>query len=109
MVGYGSRGTAGFVIWLLNAIVCSALAIRFQHCLSTRHSLLHVLLIDRAEVPVLVLASPLHLALNLLDFCSIVWGHWWCAGEDYEQHVDQRIRRDIHQFTVHREPPGKRR
>ena len=101
MVGYGSRGTAGFVIRLLNAIVCTALAIRFQHGLSARHSLLHVLSIDRAEAPVLVLASPSQLALNLLDFCSIVWSHCWCTGKNYEQHVNQRIRRDIHQLTVH--------
>ena len=101
MVGYGSRGTAGFVIRLLNAIVCTALAIRFQQRLSTRHTLLHVLLIDRAEVPVAVLASPVQLALNLLDFSSIVWGDCWCAAKNYEHHVNQRIRRDIHQFTVH--------
>ena len=53
----------------------------------------------------LVLASPLQLALNLLDFRNIVYSDSEFAGKDYEQHVNERIRRDVRQFSVHRASP----
>jgi hypothetical protein len=61
----------------------------------------------RAEAPILVVASPSQLALNLLDFGSIVWSHYF-GDENHEQHVYQGIRRDVHQFTVHRASPLER-
>lgn len=85
-----------------DAIVYAAAVICIQHPLSTRPTMLRVLLMDQAETPILVLASSSQLALNLLDFGSIVWSHHLFGDENHEQHVNQRTRRDVYQFTVHR-------
>ena len=47
--------------------------------------------INSSKSPVLVLASPMQLALNLFDFCYIAWFESDFAGEDHEQHVNERL------------------
>jgi len=50
---------------------------------------------------VLILASLLQLALNLLDFGYIAGGKKNAAVEDYEQHVNQRVSWDVYEFSEH--------
>jgi hypothetical protein len=64
-----------------------------------------VLLIDRAKAPVLVFASPFQLALNLFDFGHVGCRYRRFASENDEQHVNERIRRDVYQFSMHRASP----
>lgn len=66
-----------------------------------------LVLVDRAEAPVFVFASPLQLALDLFDLCSIRYRDRKFAGEDYEQHVNERIRGDVYEFSVHRASPWR--
>jgi hypothetical protein len=64
-------------------------------------------LVNSAEAPVLVLASPLQFALNLVDLCSFGCSHDEFAGDDDEQHFNQRIRRNVRQLSIHRAPPSR--
>ena len=52
----------------------------------------------------MLLASPLQLALNLLDFCYIACREGDLAGDDYKQHVNERVSWDIQQFAEHSVP-----
>ena len=63
-----------------------------------------LVLVNSAEAPVLILASPLQLALNLLDLYPIARCHGDFAADDDKQHFNQRIGRDVRQFSVHRAP-----
>lgn len=49
-------------------------------------------------------ASPLQLALNLLDFCSIARREGDFARNDYKQHVNECVSWDIQQLTEHEVP-----
>ena len=46
--------------------------------------------VNVSKAPVLIRASLLQLALNLLDFCYTACRQNDFAGEDHEQHVDER-------------------
>ena len=52
--------------------------------------------INLSTAPVLILASPVQLALNLLEFCYIVCRESDFVGEDHEQHVNKRSGWDIY-------------
>jgi hypothetical protein len=57
------------------------------------------------KAPALLLASALQLALNLFDFRRIVWSDFEVIGEDYVQHVNECVSRDVHQFSEQGLPP----
>jgi hypothetical protein len=57
------------------------------------------------QAPALLPASSLQLALNLFNFRCIACGQCELAGEDYEQHVNECVSRDVHQFSEHHVPP----
>ena len=60
--------------------------------------------INVSKAPLLILASPVQLALNLLEFCYIVCRESDFVGEDHEQHVNERPGWDICQFSKHLVP-----
>ena len=103
MVGYGSGCCAGVIMRLLRLLCLTVPRLRTARLAEDRCRLV---LVNRAETPVLVLAPPLQLALNLPDFCSIVCRHGEFADEDDEQHFDQRIRRNVRQLSVHYASPS---
>jgi hypothetical protein len=51
--------------------------------------------------PALLAASTLQLALNLFDFHSSAGTDSDFSGEDYVQHVNECVSRDVHQFSEH--------
>jgi hypothetical protein len=53
------------------------------------------------KAPALLVASTLQLALNLFDFPSIAGTDSDFSGEDDVQHVDERVSRNVHQFSEH--------
>jgi hypothetical protein len=53
------------------------------------------------KAPALLAASTLQLALNLFDFRSIAETDSDFSGEDYVQHVNERVSRDVHQLSEH--------
>jgi hypothetical protein len=57
--------------------------------------------VNNLKTPALLPAPTLQLALNLLDFGSIAGSDGDFAGEDDVQHVNERVSRDIHQFSEH--------
>jgi hypothetical protein len=63
--------------------------------------LMHVPLIDRAKAPASILASPLQLALNLLDFSSIRGSDCGFGAKNQKYHLNERICRDCGQLWVH--------
>jgi len=48
-----------------------------------------------------ILAPPVQLALNLLDLCYIAGMEHKSAIEDYKQHVNEGVGRDVCQFSEH--------
>jgi hypothetical protein len=57
------------------------------------------------KAPALLVASALQLALNLFDFLSIAGTDIDFSDEDDVQHVKERVRRDVNQFSEHGLPP----
>jgi hypothetical protein len=57
--------------------------------------------VNSLKAPALRPASTLQLALNLLDFRRIVCSDCEVTGEDYVQHVNECVSRDVHQFFEH--------
>jgi hypothetical protein len=53
------------------------------------------------KAPALLVASTLQLALNLFYFPSIPSTDSDFSGEDDVQHVNERVSRDVHQFSEH--------
>ena len=53
------------------------------------------------QTPVLLLASALQLALNLLDLSYIFCSKRNLAVGDYEQHVNERVSWNVYQFSEH--------
>jgi hypothetical protein len=51
------------------------------------------------KAPALLLASALQLALNLFDFRRIACGDCEVIDEDCVQHVNECVRRDVHQLS----------
>jgi len=88
------------------AIIC-AVSILCAGVICLLQSLTDISLVDRAKAPMFVFASPLQLALNLFDFCSISCRDWKFADENYEQHVNKRIRGDVYEFSVHGASPWR--
>jgi hypothetical protein len=60
--------------------------------------------VKSSKAPVLLLPSTLQLALDLLDFCDIACREGDLAGDDYEQHVDERVSWNIQQLAEHYAP-----
>jgi len=60
-----------------------------------------LLSVNRLKAPALVLTSTLQLALNLFDFRRIVCSDCDVTGEDYVQHVNECVSRDVHQLSEH--------
>ena len=60
-----------------------------------------LLSVDSLKAPALLVASTLQLALNLFDFRSIAGTDGEFSGEDDVQHVNESVRRDVHQFSEH--------
>jgi hypothetical protein len=54
------------------------------------------------KAPVLLVASPLQLSLNLFDFRGIACSERGFRGKDYEQHINKCVSRDVHQLSEHR-------
>jgi hypothetical protein len=65
-----------------------------------------LLSIDSLKAPALLAASTLQLALNLFDFPNIAGTDSAFSGEDDVQHVNERVSRDVHQFSEHGQLPG---
>jgi hypothetical protein len=57
--------------------------------------------VDSLKAPASLVASTLQLALNLFDFRSIAGTDSDFPGEDEVQHVNERVSRDVHQFSEH--------
>jgi hypothetical protein len=53
------------------------------------------------KAPALLVASTLQLALNLFDFPRIAGTDSDFSGDDDVQHVNERVSRDVHQFSEH--------
>jgi hypothetical protein len=60
-----------------------------------------LLSVNSLKAPALLRASTLQLALNLFDFRRIVCSDCELTGEDYVQHVNERVSRDVHQLSKH--------
>ena len=65
-----------------------------------------LLSVDSLKAPALLVASTLQLALNLFDFPSIAGTDGDFSGENDVQHVNERVSRDVHQFSEHGQFPG---
>lgn len=52
------------------------------------------------------LVSSLQLMLNLHNFRYIFRRQNDLAGEDYKEHVDERVSRNVYQFSEQVAPPG---
>ena len=57
--------------------------------------------VNSLKAPALLAASTVQLALNLFNFPSIAGIDSDSSGEDDVQHVDERVSRDVHQFSEH--------
>lgn len=57
--------------------------------------------VDCLKAPAFAIASTLQLALNLFDFRCIAGTDSDFSGEYDVQHVNERIGRDVHQFSEH--------
>jgi hypothetical protein len=64
-----------------------------------------LLSVNGLKAPALLVTSTLQLALNLLDFRRIVCSDCEVTSEDYVQHVNECVSRDVHQFSEHGLPP----
>jgi len=53
------------------------------------------------KAPALLSVSTLQFALNLFDFRRIGCSDCEVTGEDYVQHVNECVSRDIHQLSEH--------
>lgn len=51
-------------------------------------------------------APPLQFALNLLDLCYVAGMEYESSVEDYKQHVNKGVGRDVCQFSEHVPPPS---
>jgi hypothetical protein len=60
-----------------------------------------LLSIDSLKAPALLAASTLQLALNLFNFPGIAGLDSDFFGKDDVQHVDERVSRDVYQFSEH--------
>ena len=60
-----------------------------------------LLSVDSLKAPALAIASTLQLALNLFDFRCIAGTDSDFSGENDVQHVNERVGRDVHQFSEH--------
>jgi hypothetical protein len=69
-----------------------------QHSPNNRSTLLSV---NSLKSPALLAAPTLQLALNLFDFRRFVCTDCEVTGEDYVQHVNECVSRDVHQFSEH--------
>ena len=54
---------------------------------------------------VVVIESTLQLVLDLLDFCRVVCGEYDSTSKDHANHVNEGVRRDVHEFSEHRFTP----
>ena len=61
-----------------------------------------ILSVNSSNAPALCPASALQLALNLFDFPCIPCSDCELTGEDYVQHVNECVCRNVHQFPEHR-------
>ena len=64
-----------------------------------------LLSVSNLKTPALLPASALQLALNLFDFPYFAGRDSDFSGEDDVQHVNERVSRDVHQFSEHGVPP----
>jgi hypothetical protein len=62
--------------------------------------------VDSSKAPAFRPTSVLQLALNLFDFRCITGRDGDFTGEDYVQHVNECVSRDVHQFSQHGQIPG---
>ncbi len=87
------------LVWWLTSARTSRLK---GHCKKT----CSLLSVDGSKAPVLRSASTLQLALNLFDFHCISRSDGDSTGEDYVQHVNECVSRDVYQFSQHGQVPG---
>ena len=62
---------------------------------------MHTSSINSLKGSALLAASNLQLALNLLDFRGSAVTDSDFSGEDYVQHVNECVGRDVYQFSEH--------
>ena len=62
--------------------------------------------VNSSPAPVGPLVSSLQLTLNLHNFRYIFRRERDLAGEDYKQHVDERVSRNVRHFSEQVAPPG---
>ena len=87
------------------ATALSSLAYLRAMSFSVLPSLFGESLVNSSPATVAPLVSSLQLTLNLHDFRHVFRRERDLAGEDYKQHVDERVSRNVRQFSEQVAPP----